>query len=574
MRSNPFTSNLLLAATLTLGAPQAQALKELSDDSLSDVQGAGLAFPFDEFRFAMAPTSYIQLTGSDTDLGTGPGQTTFRRGDLRYYGLSMTRATTDGALAADGIDWAGDACSGGFRGLGCPMNDGFIQNFSNFDNPYVWRAFNYTGLEPDGAETSDRSVFEILGPSDMDAFRWAFWGEVESGRQYGAVDRGFAPITGATCGAAGNESGADCITQLQNIIIGKPVSYGKPRSIFGDDTQGNASQAPALRFFQYAGTTDETGANPTTYGLQYLHRLSGDYRLSVNKTSGSTLRGVVPEFTNEEGLYFTDVQTYLPLGQLHYQAIVFDNTQAGSTNVGTGDGNIVIELTRIPEVDAVYNDFYSLAPGDTQGYKRTNRPARYYETHGYVEWGGGFPTNPNPNGMGGSGVSQVRFSGVDPDGLTVNLNTLPNSACMGGGYGVGGGSFGTCTGKNNEVVGNIFDNNSPDLVFNTGFTRGEIASEDGMSFLSRNSANTWTVLHNQNRPQQENMIWVEYDEGGWFSDDEYQLTRDARYTSTPNQDGNMYNPMLSVNAINLGTSRVQGLQVNHLKIETLGGANP
>ncbi|MGB2060819.1 MAG: hypothetical protein ACPHVS_16560, partial [Alcanivorax sp.] len=344
MRRNNSLSHMLLGAALTLGASQAMALQELDDSSLSEVQGAGLAFPFDEFRFEMAPTSYIELVGNDTI----PTETTFVRGDLRYYGMSMTRATEGGVLQNSGVDWQGNDCSGGFRGLGCPMNEGYIENFSTYDNPYVWRAFNYTGYEPDsnGTQTNDRAVFEILGPSNMDTFRWAFWGEIESGRTYNAATNGLATISGASCAAG---TGSNCLTQLQNIIIGKPTALEKPRSIFGGESSSNRNLGPALRFFQYAGTTGPEGDNPATYGLQYLSRLSGDYRLSINTTSDAApQRGVIPDFTNEEGLYFTDVQAYLPLGQLHYQALVFDNSQPGSTNIGNQDGNIVIELTRIP----------------------------------------------------------------------------------------------------------------------------------------------------------------------------------------------------------------------------------
>ncbi|MCG8669387.1 MAG: hypothetical protein MI867_08220, partial [Pseudomonadales bacterium] len=93
MRRNPFTSNLLLAATLTLGATQAQALTELSDDSLSDVQGAGLAFALDDFRFQMAPTSYFEQLGSEPDANT-----TFRRGNFRWIGTTIS----------SGLDLAGE----------------------------------------------------------------------------------------------------------------------------------------------------------------------------------------------------------------------------------------------------------------------------------------------------------------------------------------------------------------------------------------------------------------------------------------------------------------------------------
>ena len=549
-----FLSTVLLGAALLPAAGFAMSapggMVALEDDEMAGVSGAGLAFPFHEFRLEMAPTSYIELIGSDTN----PSETTFIRGDLRYYGMSLTRATEGGVLQTGGLDWQGNACSGGYRGLGCPLHEGFIENFSAYDNPYVWRAFNYTGFEPDGNVTDDRAVFEILGPSDLDTFRWAFWGEVESGRNYGAAQQGLAPITGADCAAG---TGSQCLTQLQNIIIGKPTALAKPRSTNAAD---NRHLGPALRFFQYAGTTGDAGNNPATYGLQYLSRLSGDYRLSINTSnSGEPLRGVIPDFTNEEGLYFTDVQAYLPLGQLHYQALVFDNAQPGSTNVGNQDGNIVIQLTRIPNVAAVYNDFYSLAPGDIQGYQRTGRPDRYYETHGYVEWGNAFPTNSNPNALGGTGVSQVRFAGVDPDGPTRQINAANypghNSPC----------AYNQCT-YSNQTVGNLYSVS----------TRQEVVNEGGIAFVSSSESSTWQVLHNQNRAEsaipnatrvrteQYNCSWL----GCWAgSDTRGVLERNPAYAE------NNANPMLTVNAINLGTARVEGLLINHLRIETLGGGN-
>lgn len=569
-----FLSTVLLGAALLPASGFAMSapggMVALEDDEMAGVSGAGLAFPFHEFRLEMAPTSYIELIGSDTN----PSETTFIRGDLRYYGMSLTRATEGGVLQTGGLDWQGNACSGGYRGLGCPLHEGFIENFSAYDNPYVWRAFNYTGFEPDGNVTDDRAVFEILGPSDLDTFRWAFWGEVESGRNYGAAQQGLAPITGADCAAG---TGSQCLTQLQNIIIGKPTALAKPRSTNAAD---NRHLGPALRFFQYAGTTGDAGNNPATYGLQYLSRLSGDYRLSINTSnSGEPLRGVIPDFTNEEGLYFTDVQAYLPLGQLHYQALVFDNAQPGSTNIGNQDGNIVIQLTRIPNVAAVYNDFYSLAPGDIQGYQRTGRPDRYYETHGYVEWGNAFPTNSNPNALGGAGVSHVRFSGPGSPDLFLSAR------------GISAANFpGDICGSNRTQSCDRYNGTAPAITvpgtsITSSYSRTDLVDEGGIVFVSR-SGGSWDVLNNQNLAEGINVNSREVMIARTFADttsicgfracrrlnartvDNVDYTAIAQYA---NQGG--YNPLLTIDAINLGTARVEGLLINHLKIETLGGGN-
>ena len=574
MRRNLFPTNLLLAATLTLSATTTNALTELGDESLASIDGTGLAFPFEDFYLQMAPTSFIELTGDDPTVGT----TTFIRGDLRYYGLTLSRGTTGGpggaVTTSNLVNLDGSTCSNsGFFGLGCPASTDGIVNFANFDNPYIWRAFNYSGYDTSGVITDQRAVFEILGPSDMDAFRWSLMGELESGRTYGALNNGFRPITGASCAAG---TGDACLSQYQNIILGKPVSRLKPISIGGTNTTTNPFQAPALRFFQYAGTTSDTGNNPATYGIQYEHRLSGDYRLTVNTTSGSApARGDMPVFTNEEGLYFKDVQAYLSLGQLHYQALVFDDTQAGSTGSVTTNGNIAIELTAIPNVAAVYNDFYSLAPGDTQGFQRFNRPDRYYQTHGYAEWGTNFPTctGGGANGavqcMSGNGVSGLRYTGVDPDGPTqvINQTNFPASTCNVHGTGVGGRTGENCAQWSGQTVGNVVSGSA---------TRSAIVAAGGMVFVSRNGSATWQVTNNQNYAPQEtlNMLWVEtYEEScGFFcTDDQSRLTRDARYNSSPNGNGDYYNPTLNVSSINLGSSRITGLQINHMKIETLGG---
>ncbi|MFZ5531735.1 MAG: hypothetical protein ACOY4U_11940, partial [Pseudomonadota bacterium] len=169
-----------------------------------------------------------------------------------------------------------------------------------------------------------------------------------------------------------------------------------------------------LRFYQVANNTANAGSSvPTpdpTLGLLYHHRLSGDYRLSVNQDSASAASGVgVPvRYTTTEGVYFKGVSAFLPLGQLHYQSVIFDAFGSGTTA-----GNFTIEVTRPPTNsgatdDDAYKDFYSLSAcsdarytGATCGYQRqafAARPARYWETHGYSIWGTLGTANDDING--------------------------------------------------------------------------------------------------------------------------------------------------------------------------------
>ncbi len=319
------------------------ALSEMDDDALADVNGTGIAVALDDFRFAMAPTSFIELTGS-------AGDANWQRGDARYYGLSLTGG---GA----GADWFGDGCSGADP-LSCPMGTGAISDFAPVYNPYVLRVFQYEGYDYQGnylAGEDRPTVLELIGPSQAPApWRWSFWGEIEAGRDAGHV--------------AGASHASATFIQSQSIIYGKPMTEdGRPA---------------ALRLLK-----TENSADPT-FGLMYHSALSGDFRFSLAQQTNSpdTLHSV-PNFSDTEGLVFKNVDAFLPLGQFHYQAITLDNVQ-------TDDGNFVIELTRIPNNPNVYNDFYSFAPdcagdyaGVNCGYKRTNRPARYDDTHGYVYWG-------------------------------------------------------------------------------------------------------------------------------------------------------------------------------------------
>ncbi len=293
----------VLAAVLFAGT--SQALEELPEDELSSISGAGIAIALDDFRFAMAPTSYIELTGTNTALAN------WDRGDVRYYGLTFS------AASGPGETWYGNACSGD---LSCPIGTNAVANFAPVVNPYVARVFQYQGYDFQGNLVSP-TVFELIGPSQSDDWRFAFWGEIQS-------DRGGAN---------------DATLQSQTIINGKPITAdGRPA---------------VLQLMQVADTADPT------FGIVYESALSGDFRFSVAQDGGEPANGnqEVPAFDPQEGLYFRNVDAYLPLGRLHHQALVLDSTPAN-------DGNFVIELTRLPDVPAVYNDYY--ADASAAGYVR------------------------------------------------------------------------------------------------------------------------------------------------------------------------------------------------------------
>ncbi len=418
----------LWATAAALAAPTAFALtgsmESLSDEDMSGITGEGLAFAALDFRFQMASTSYFE------QFGTAGGGGGFKRGDLRWYGLTIS----NGVDTSGFTHWDNTACTplAGNESLSCPQANNGVAVLAAYDNPYVLRSYAYTGQTVNtasdgtaGTAAVSRTVLELLSPSNSDLFRWAFWGETESGKDLAA-------------GAAGKG-----MLQSQSMIVGKPSSPAQNTVIAAGCTASNCTPANSslpgttatprfgsvLRLYQVANAADPT------VGLFYHHRLSGDFRFSVNQDNASAASGVgIPvRYTTTEGLYFKGVSVYLPLGQLNYQSVVFDSFGSGTTA-----GNFSIEVTRPPtnagatDADA-YNDFYSLSScsdaryaGANCGYQRqafAARPARYWETHGYAIWG----TLGTANDDKGGSVDTVRpvdtTDGIYFRGIA-NFNTI------------------------------------------------------------------------------------------------------------------------------------------------------
>ncbi len=356
-----------------LPLPGMAALEQMDEAAMSNVSGAGLAFVWEDFRWLTKPTSYFEQVGS----GVAP-DTTFKRGDLRWYGVSISGV-------GPGTTWTSSSgtmnpCAGqGSGGLGCPIG-GTISRFSAHDNPYVLRVMDYAG--DDTAEdaigngivtwggdtdsaTSSKTVLEFLAPTSQPDYRFSFWGEIEAGKNPATLD---------------NEG----LLKTQTII------------------QGNASDS-VLRLFQFT----EPGNN--TLALLYHSHLQGDFRFSANQILGqeSDVLGEPVAFDPRSGLHFRNVDAYLPLGHLFYQALTIDVPRDGLGNP-VQNGNFILEVDAIPDELAVYRRHYSLAVPDAPdaGYVTARAallantpgatpavtvPGNYFKTHGYSRWGDWYP---------------------------------------------------------------------------------------------------------------------------------------------------------------------------------------
>lgn len=350
----------LLVVSMAVGM-QARALESLDDDAMSDINGAGVALAFDNFSSRFAPTSYINMLGTDVAVGSTPyvAPHNWRRGDLYYYGLSMT-----GGSVGQGMDWYGTGtgtggCTPGADGLGCPIGrtaastqvEG-IKNWASVYNPYMIRVFQYAGYSYEGLclgteasgkcntvnLTTSPTYYEFVGPSKGDKWRWAFWGELlvnNGGLALGAAGDTFT--ASSTCNGGTVTAGANCagILKSQTIILGNNFTLdNKP-------TRLQIVQTP---------TSDPA---EQSLSVVYQSRLSGNFRFSVAQTgtyAASVAHGIVPDFNDVEGMYFKNVDAFIPLGQNNYQTVVFRNN-------GTS-GNFIVELTPIANNANVSNTFY------------------------------------------------------------------------------------------------------------------------------------------------------------------------------------------------------------------------
>lgn len=513
----PIAAALFGLAFLSLSVRPAAALESLDDSAMESVSGAGVALGFDNFQFAMAPTSYFEQVGSApvtcTSYNVPVGCTTLRRGDLRWYGVNISNA----GGTNDGYHW-NDTTQCSSSSLGCPRG-GTIANFSPFDNPYLIRAWSPSGMDTagncingsapplcTGAGAITKTVYEFLAPTMQPNYTFSWWGEIETGstRDWSSIAAGTAnPLS----------IGAGNVLKSQNII------------------RGNAAGS-AFRAFILADA-----ANPT-FAMLYHSKLQGDYRFSVNQaaTDGGVVNdtiGQAPVFAATEGMTFRNVNAYVPVGQLYYQALTIEP-------VGSA-GGFAINLS--PINDAVSTRHYAFNATEvltgcttavtnpcTYGYRTalaSNKnpgsvaatSAQYQLTHGYSRWG-------DWNATGGYTTNAINFTG---DGIVFN-------ACPG------------CTfyAYADTPVG--IDK------------RANLPSGGGRSYAEQrvqnyncpnnNTGSTATCLTSAPGP----------------------ITQGTDATPAHMVNGAL-NRTFATTAVNLGDSRIEGLMINQLRIETCATGN-
>lgn len=622
-RARAFACACLTGAVLATAPFTAHAaLAELADNELTSVTGEGLTFTWTDFRTMFDPQSYFEHVGSpngNTCTATGNvagNQNCSRRAELRWFGANVSSASTAVGQAitagAWNTTWDETQCtSAGIAGLGCPRG-GPIALFAAHDNPYILRVaakagdgsaataigngiVTYQGNNGTGdwngvsGTGSRQTVLELLAPTAQDRYRLSFWGELEVGR-------------------GGTGTG---LLQSQTILIGNAAGSVLRFFKFTQTTTSPGMQAPYDPTLGAGGCTstgcanvDGAGAayNNRTLAIQYESHLRSDFRFSVAQTAAAPAVPVIgtPQiFDANEGLYFLNADVFVPLGQPFYQALTINIPRNTSTNAPIQDGNIVLEIPLLPNRTAVFTRFYSLNTTGTAtsinnawdyGYATarsaflrnaaltdnainympdadvttapfpTNYPApdpNYYKTHGYARWGDWYPCGgPNcilptatntvaqadgtpvlVNGVNVTGRNSWRSNG---DGVFFK-NIAPYIAYSYASWAVDG-----------RAPGAANDNEFTRIDYLTNFAACNASSLSacsyGGSYLGAASFGNPVVSRNIVAP-----------ENSWLSDTGMGAPVARNVVEVP-----------AGGTVNLGDSRIEGLQINYLRFTSYG----
>jgi len=533
----------LLSVLLLFPLTALSALEKLDDAAMADVSGAGMAIALDDFRWMVKPTSYFEQVGSEPT-----GGTVFQRGDLRWYGVNISGAGSAGFhWDENGTNGFGSSCNA--SSLACPRG-GTITDFSPHDNPYVLRAFSPEGLAYNGdplnqdQNNPDNTIYEYLAPTSQPDYTLSFWGEIEAGRTGDNSDLNV---------------GTGDILKNQTII------------------RGNAANS-IFRLFQFTEPGNET------FALMYHSYLQGDFRFSVaqHSSAASDEVGVPVQFDGNEGLHFRNVDAFIPLGQLYYQALTLDSVPAN-------DGNFILEIPRLRDpsvphtnaLNAAMEHFYSyaVAEGVDAGYVTartallsntpgsnlaayeaqvgaTNLPDSYNTTHGYSRWGDWFPCNGIGCPVVPTNVPASRNSYNDTNDGIIFKKCTNCSDFNAFAYRLTAVDVRRGSNTYNCPGGNRCDSD--------GYTpeqgQGNLADRYYVGNASCNSGSEWCGY------------------GG-----SYAVNASGAYTNVNQTDPSTYLgvgsqrsgslPVIRTGVANLGDARAEGLLVNYMKFTSLGAGN-
>ncbi len=358
---------LLMSALAFALSPMCFAMEALSDDSLSQSTGEGIAILPENFKMvfqqAQDNLSAAQNTATMADrtkdtgfiriIPVGPLSATAtaagaKKADVFVYGLALSRSDNQTNSRFSNV---------GFN-IGAETNPILVRvdaaNVLNYAGANA--ALSYLNLEMPLARTDG-----VIANTNL--IKLGLWADLFTRNATTA-----APVV-ASKGAPADLSGLEQRLRLQVIgnglnldgsslklfqTLDGAVTAGLPASY--NNTLGLAAVIRLNTDFNANTTVVRSGENNTN-GTGDPNKV---LRVSTAESTGGTCSGnaclttpaitgeVAPTFNANEGMYIYSPNINLVLGSL-YQPLVF----------GTDGNNLVIELTRIPNVASIYQQIYT-----------------------------------------------------------------------------------------------------------------------------------------------------------------------------------------------------------------------
>ena len=347
-----------------LMAPSIFALEVLSDQSLANTTGEGIAILPENFKMVFQgandastsssynnpsigyadaskyDTGFIRLipTGenySNLTISSTAAKERSTKGDVFIYGLALSKANSD--------------INQRFS------NEGF--NWGSADNPWLLRAGTAEQISQFKASNkADISYLAIEAPlarvnptiDNSDGIKLGFWIDAFS-RKWESSNE-VNPITGAP--SVMTDLDEKKRLRLQVVANGLNLSGSEIKVFQTQDSdvamhKNTLGMANVLRI--------NTNLNPSNLKITDNNLSSKALRVSTatlssgtGPTPALTVRGQAPTFDPYEGLYLYSPNINLVLGNM-YQPFV----------VGSEGNNIILEVTRIPNVPSIYEQVYT-----------------------------------------------------------------------------------------------------------------------------------------------------------------------------------------------------------------------
>lgn len=266
------TAIVLFAAVHSMTA---HALEALDESGMADINGQGIAILPENFQIAFNDLAYIQAIPRGT-----PTSASNNIADLYWYGLQLTGANNVTSRAGALISSWGTASNPWLLKVESPTS------YLYSDTLAAYPVLNYYAP---AVLASD-----ISGGVNNGGIKYSFWGDL--------ITR--------------DKSTAGCIS---NPVTCTELARMESQSIWNDFTLNGS------RFSIFQSTNDQS------FGLSWVNRINskstGVMRFSVAESTAATgaPATTVPVFTNNEGLFITDLDINMIVGVQHFQPVTLES---------------------------------------------------------------------------------------------------------------------------------------------------------------------------------------------------------------------------------------------------------